>query len=482
MPQAMGPAYLAGAFSSRLCEVRLYDEVTSSSLEDERLLAWPDMLVLTGLTNSFDRMLHLTAYVRTKNPNVIVVAGGPPIRALPYYSKRFFDYPCLGDIEQLRDVIRDSFGKAFVAEKMLPRYDLAYWIGRIGYVETSRYCNFRCSFCALTGEGRRYQNYSLDYIRDQFLAMGKKKQVLFIDNNLYGNSRKHFLSRLKLIKEMREAGHFENWSALVTNDFFYKEENLQLIYNSGCMGLFSGVESFDTEWLRDVNKLQNITLPQVELIRRCLSAGIVFLYGLIMDVTSRRLTDLRRELDFITGTPEITLPSFLTLPIPILGTPYFRKCLSEEAFLPETKLRDMDGTTLVLRPLDPMGEVVDFLRDMASLRGYRTRILQHCLRFARRYRTKLSGLQMIAALTNAGLLCANNLTTAPGSWLGVHKRDRQRTHISTSEPLDDVYRPAFPVASSYEKYFKPTMITDKNGYLVEDLADDLTYARPGVEN
>ncbi len=81
VPQAMGPAYLAGAFSSRLCEVRLYDEVTSSSLEDERLLAWPDMLVLTGLTNSFDRMLHLTAYVRTKNPNVIVVAGGPPIRA-----------------------------------------------------------------------------------------------------------------------------------------------------------------------------------------------------------------------------------------------------------------------------------------------------------------------------------------------------------------------------------------------------------------
>ncbi len=33
-----------------------------------QLLAWPDVLVLTGLTNSFDRMLHLTAYARTKNP------------------------------------------------------------------------------------------------------------------------------------------------------------------------------------------------------------------------------------------------------------------------------------------------------------------------------------------------------------------------------------------------------------------------------
>ena len=32
-----------------------------------RLLSWPDMLVLTGLTNGFDRMLHLTAYARSKN-------------------------------------------------------------------------------------------------------------------------------------------------------------------------------------------------------------------------------------------------------------------------------------------------------------------------------------------------------------------------------------------------------------------------------
>jgi hypothetical protein len=98
IPQAVGPIYLAGDFSRELCDVRCYTEMASGPLEDEQLLAWPDMLVLTGLTNSFDRMLHLTAYARSKNEKVIVVGGGPPVRALPRLAARFFDNACLGYI------------------------------------------------------------------------------------------------------------------------------------------------------------------------------------------------------------------------------------------------------------------------------------------------------------------------------------------------------------------------------------------------
>ena len=67
VPQAQGPAYLAGAFSREGCEIRLYNEQVSGVLKDVGLLGWPDMLVLTGLTSAFDRMLHLTAYARTLN-------------------------------------------------------------------------------------------------------------------------------------------------------------------------------------------------------------------------------------------------------------------------------------------------------------------------------------------------------------------------------------------------------------------------------
>ena len=469
IPQAVGPIYLAGAFARDLCEVRCYTEVASGPLEDKRLLSWPDMLVLTGLTNGFDRMLHLTAYARSKNPKVIVVAGGPPVRALPLLSKKFFDFSCLGDIEELTEVVAETFGPAYVSKQMLPRYDLAYWLGRIGYVETTRYCNFRCSFCALTAEGRPYQTYDLDHIRRQILASGKRSRMFFLDNNFYGSDRNHFRARLGVINEMRRAGQFQHWGALVTNDFYRSDENLRLVRGAGCELLFSGLESFDNNWLRSFNKLQNTSSPQVEMVTKSLNAGVVFAYGLMLDVTNRSIADLRRELEFITGTPEITIPSFITLSIPLLGTPYFFECVEKGTLLPDTKLRDMDGTTVMQRPLDDIGEVVKFVDDLQSLRGFQRRVLKHAAGFVRLYRSKLTKMQMVLALGNNLLTCSQPLSTSFTGlgWLNIRKK--RRTFISSTEPLDHMYTPAFRVESRFEDYFKPTMVTDKSGQLHEDI-------------
>ncbi len=469
VPQAVGPIYLAGAFSRENCDVRCYTELASGPLEDESLLAWPDVLVLTGLTNSFDRMLHLTAYARTKNPRVIVVAGGPPVRSLPALSEKVFDYACYGDIEELCQVITDALGPEYVAHTMLPRYDLAYWLGRIGYVETTRYCNFRCSFCSLTAEGRPYKTYELDYIRQQILASGKRRRMFFLDNNFYGSDRNHFRARLELINEMRAAGQFNEWGALVTNDFYARGENLEMIRAAGCELLFSGLESFDNDWLRNFNKLQNTKAPQVEMISKSLNAGVVFAYGLMLDVTTRSVADLRRELNFITGTPEITIPSFVTLSIPLLGTPYFYECLKNRTLLPNTKLRDMDGTTVMQKPLSDLSEVVKFVDDLQSLRGFQSRVVRHAVNFARIYHSKLTKMQIILAVGAGLLVCAQPLATSFTGFGWAKKRQRPRTFISSTEPLDHMYTPAFRVDSKFEKYFQPTMVTDKSGELHEDI-------------
>jgi hypothetical protein len=469
LPQAVGPIYLAGAFARELCDVRCYTEVASGPLEDERLLSWPDMLVLTGLTNGFDRMLHLTAYARTKNAKVIVVAGGPPVRALPLLAKKVFDYTCLGDIEELCKVIGEAFGAEYVAKQMIPRYDLAYWLGRIGYAETTRYCNFRCSFCALTAEGRPYQTYDLDHIRQQIIASGKRSRMFFIDNNFYGSDRNHFHARVGLINDMRRSGQFQRWSALVTNDFYRRNDNLSLVKEAGCELLFSGLESFDNDWLRSFNKMQNTSSPQVEMVSKSLNAGVIFAYGLMLDVTSRRIADLRRELEFITSTPEITIPSFVTLSIPILGTPYFYECLKKGTILPETKLRDMDGTTILQRPFDDISEVVRFVNDLQSLRGFHSRVIKHAVGFAKLYRSKLTRTQMVLALANNLLTCAQPLTTSFTSLGWIKARPKPRTFISSTEPLDHMYTPAFRVDSRFESYFKPTMVTDESGQLHQDI-------------
>lgn len=476
IPQALGPVYLAGAFSPRACDVRCYDELSSGPLQNEHLLAWPDMLVLTGLTHCFDRMLHLTAYARSKNQNVIVVAGGPAVRALPLLSQSFFDYACLGDIEELREVVNEAFGPSCVSEEMLPRFDLGYWLKFVTYVESTRYCNFRCSFCSLTGEGHSYQTYDIENIRRQILSAGKRRKLFFLDNNFYGNDRDHFRKRIDLITEMKQVGQFQNWGALVTNDFFGRAENLSLVKQSGCELLFSGVESFDVAWLRSVNKLQNAAASQIDMISNCLNAGIVFCYGLILDLTTRTIADIRRELEFITATPEINLPAFITLPIPILGTPYFFESISRRSILSDTKLRDLDGITVVEQPLDPIPCVVELLRDLESFKGMRRRMLRHSLQFARIYKSKLNPLQLLIAFEQSLLLSAHTLLTSATGW-GWLRKPRPRTYVSSTEILDQSYTPAFRVAGRFKRHFRPKMVTDKSGELHEDLVESGLLSR-----
>jgi len=191
----------------------------------------------------------------------------------------------------------------------------------------------------------------------------------------------------------------------------------------------------------------------------------------MVDVATRSVADLRRELDFITSTPEITLPSFVTLSIPLLGTPYFYECLKNRTILPETKLRDMDGTTILQHPVDPIEEVVKFVDDVQTMKGLHTRVIKHALGFTRLYRRKLTSMQMVLAVGAGLLVCAQPLTTSFTGFGWARKRPRPRTYISTTEPLDHMYTPAFRVDSCFESYFKPTMVTDKQGELHGDILD-----------
>ena len=469
IPQAIAPAYLAGAFAPERCLVAAYNEQHSGPLTEPAVFEWPDMLVLTGLTNAFDRMLHLTAYARSRNPGVIVVAGGPAIRALPCHARRHFDHACTGDVEEMVDVVAEAFGVEYAATEVFPRFDLAEWMGPYGYVESSRNCNFHCSFCSLTADGYGYRPYPLEFIRRQVLSIGKRRFVIFIDNNFYGNDRAFFRARMELLRELYRERRLDGWGALVTNDLFLDEENIELAKQAGCLALFSGIESFDTGVLRGFRKFQNAAAPHIDMIRRCFEAGIVFAYGVIFDFTTRTLADLRAEMDFIVGNHELPLPNYFSSVIPLLQTPYFHQCVRRGLLLPNIKLRDMDTTTLTLRPLDPIPEVAAFLRDLPTLRRYRHRVPARTAAFLRRYRRHLSWLQVGISLSGPMMVCAPNLSS------GRFPRGpvSGRTFVTTTEPLDPSYTPAFRVDRRYETYFRPTMITDAHGALNEMLRDDL---------
>jgi hypothetical protein len=476
VPNTLAPILLAGAFAPESCEIRLYNEVSSGFLEifEPDLIHWPDMVVMTGLIASYDRMKHLSAYLRTANPRVVLVAGGPAIRAFPRYSRQFVDYVCLSDVEQMRDVVREAWGETCVAEEMLPRYDLADWIGGVGYAESSRNCNFRCNFCSLTAEGGRYSKQSLESLRHQVEALGRRRAVLFLDNQFYGPDREFFLERMALFRELRSSGRLGAWSAICTNTILWDEENLALAREAGCISLFIGVESFDAAWLRCVNKTHNNRYSQTELIARCLRAGILFQYAIVFDPTERRIADLERELRLICDTPEIPPPASIFLCVPFPGTPFFHDRLAQGLILPNTKTRDLEGSTLSLKPLDGIEEVGDYIRRIKYFHGFRKALAQHQARFLWHYRRSLTPVQKLLSFACMLSLLSPSAVSDPRN---VFIPKRRRTHVSTTDRLDCVYSPRRPVDRALAHYFKPTAVTNAAGDLNEELLDDVMDVR-----
>ena len=130
---------------------------------------------------------------------------------------------------------------------------------------------------------------------------------------------------------------------------------------SGCLGLFSGLEYFDTAWLRRYNKAQNTLIPPLDMIRSCHEAGLLFFYGMMLDPFTRSLTDYGGSLRYLIDNVEVPLPYYLSIPVPFPGTPFFYDCVDQKALLPLTKLRDLDSTTITLWPLDSLNEVAAFV-------------------------------------------------------------------------------------------------------------------------
>lgn len=463
VPQAMAPVFLAGAFNPRICDVRVYSELFSGPLERRRLLAWPDMLVLSGLQVDFDRFLQLAAYARSLNPAVIVVAGGSLIEILPKYAGQFFDYCCTGPVEDIRGVIVDAFGPDYAAPDPQPRHDLAYFSPILGMIESSRYCNFRCAFCAMSIIPRRYTAFDPAEVRRAILRTGRKT-IFFLDNNFYGNDPRVFEQKLCALAAMRQRGELRSWGAEVTMDFFLREGMLDLVQAAGCSALFCGVESFDRANLLAFNKRQNLVTDQIALIQRCLEHGVLFLYGLMLDPTRRTLGSLDSELEFVLRSPEIPLPSYITLPIPLLGTRFFFETLDAKAILPQTRVRDLDGVTLCLRPLEGLDRFQAWWPGVLRLAtGRRARAIRHDLGFIWRYRRSLDGWRRVLSVASLLGLC-----------LPKYRR-RDRTFVSTTERLDPQYRPTFRVDGRWAPYFRPTPITDAVGELAPAVEEVLRH-------
>jgi hypothetical protein len=120
-----------------------------------------------------------------------------------------------------------------------------------------------------------------------------------------------------------------------------------------------------------------------------------------------------------------------------------------------------------------VAEVVNFIYEIQTMRGYKGKIACHSGGFFRRYRTKLPPLAMGVALSNATIISLQTFPELSACFNPFRVRNRRRTHVSSTEPPDRLYTPAFRVDSRYENHFQPTFLTDAAGCLAKDVEPDL---------
>ena len=476
IPRAMAPIYLAGAFNRDRTDVKVWDEVFDGALLDPRIFSWPDLVVFTGLTAAFDRAHQLSAYFRHANPAVVTVIGGAIPRALPALCAEIFDYVSQGDVEDLPAIIADVFDPSCVSETGAPRFDLARPSMGVGYLETTKYCNFACSFCSLTGEGRQYQPHSEQSITRQLDAMKRVMGVMVLDNNFYGNSRESFQQRVELIGERWRKGQFRGWGALVTGDFFKRPENVELMAKNGCKAVFSGVESLDPKVLKSFNKKQSVTSDPRALASLCAEHGMFFDYGMIADFTQQTVAEVDDQLNAVLNEPSVPLPGLLSLTIPILGTPYFEASARDGRLMPNLLLSDMDGQKVVEWPKEPLEKVVPFVADLLHFRGRKAALMRHAVKHAWHWRKHFTWDQTALALVRPLHRFGGTINLGSLRQMRQSFRESPPTYCAMSDGLRSVYRPQVKMPLKFEKCFEPLRITDATGALTDDLLN--ARARP----
>ncbi|MGH8642090.1 MAG: B12-binding domain-containing radical SAM protein [Burkholderiales bacterium] len=341
-----------------------------------------DLLFISSLHPDFDRARQISHYWRKRGAKTVY--GGPLASAFPDLCQPYFDTVVVGDPETSVPAVRADFARhtlkpRYVApefrpgEARQPRFDL---ISGQSYtplcLEATRGCPFECEFCVLTGLGTRHEIRPVaDVLRD--IRRGQEavrsrwqpwrhRVVGFSDNNLGGN--------LPYLRELCAAltPLGVQWYAAVTFNVAANPELVRLMSRAGCRVIYVGLESFNPETLRDMNKNQNVVRKIRAAVDNCRRNGILLISGLMISP----LTDDLGYLAAVPGHLEacgMHIPTFICFESPIPGTPHFRRLAArrDPALLPDALLRDFTGYTLTVRPeRAPLDEFVGAYRELIS--------------------------------------------------------------------------------------------------------------------
>ena len=343
---------------------------------DEKLHPLPDaggydLVGITAMTPLAPRAYRIADAFRRQG--VPVVMGGYHPTVLPDEASEHADSLCIGEAEKLWPIIvGDAMAgrlkaqyrsDAFPCLENLPqpRRDLLkiprsrrFEHINVYFLQTTRGCPFRCSFCAVTsvlGGKLRHRPVAeveaeIESLGIRRLTRGQKRDrfhdiIFFTDDNIVGQ-RSYSRELLRMV-----SGFNLKWVGQASTNVADNEEILTLLRDSGCMGLAVGFETLSQKNIRDVGKGVNRTQDYLDRIRKIHSYGIGLAGNFIFGFDHDDETTFAEVVNFVdTARLEGFYYSLLT---PYPGTPFFEQMKAENRIL-ETDWSLYDTDHVVYRP------------------------------------------------------------------------------------------------------------------------------------
>jgi radical SAM superfamily enzyme YgiQ (UPF0313 family) len=298
-----------------------------------------DLIAITCMTATANRAYRLSEEFMRRGKTVVL--GGIHPTVLPNEAKLHCSAVITGEAEPvwqlLLDDIKNNRLKEFyhggtascLDEYPLPRRDLIKYTSplKLEPVVTSRGCPYNCEFCSVWKFfGRKIRHVSVDRVL-QDISTSKTKRFMFLDDNIVGDPV-YAKALFDGLKEMKI-----QWVGQASISFSKSEELLKLAYDSGCRGLFFGLESVSEEKIKRMSKSLRTQADTIDAIKRIMGHGIHFHASLVFGFDDDDESVFDETLEFLYKTKIPTSTFNILTPYP--GTDIYEKLKSENRLITE---------------------------------------------------------------------------------------------------------------------------------------------------
>ncbi len=329
-------------------EVRILEE----EIEEVDLEADCDLVGISCMTSNALRAYSLSREFRKRGRTVVL--GGVHPTLLPDEALRHADAVVVGEAEGVWEGLLSDFQ----AGRLQRRYHQSYpsleryvsmgnrrqtkkRLFDVVPVMTTRGCPYNCDFCCVHDIfGRRIRHLPVDNVVRDIVESGGKI-FIFLDDNIIGDP----VYAKKLFRAI--APLHIRWVGQASLSFVKHTEMIRLASESGCKGLFFGLESVSESQLKQMRK----SIKEVDKIKAAVQKvkdfGIYFHASLIFGFDGDTRDTFAETLDFLDRNRISSASINILTPYP--GTEVFRRFKEQGRLLTED-WRYYDHSTTVFQP------------------------------------------------------------------------------------------------------------------------------------